>query len=505
MQSTPVCPHCHKDTSFQPQTVSKAKWLELKSLLRSPQTSTPTSTSAFVSGVEADLRKCQQETDRQKLYIAALETKRQLLQKHLETAKALAAPIRKFPPEVLTQIFSKVCDWNAFGDRCISIPGLVLAQVCSYWRNIVLPKKDVWSRIHWEAKEIPEDSESEKEVDSDDEDSPVMYSSQSMTRAVKFLLEHSGEHPLDLELELNKLSLEDVSEAWVVVLAHSHRWRSISIDLCGRPSFFLPFWIFGIKGKVPLLQEVEIFNSAEEDEEYSLDCFQDAPRLSTVSLDHDIFHLALLPWTALRVVSFNGRIFWDDYLAVLLRCTNAIEIRFDSEPWEQLGRPPLPLQNNVIETLKSLDMTRISSLETVMFALSLLSFPSFTALRLAGHPYKWKKSESWRTRSFPWFEAFLSQSQCTITTLSIENLPLKRSHWLALLRALPALKTLSLELEDEADSNQELICDKFLEQMNQMPPLLVNLENLTIRVPYASILSSPDLFLHMISVSLERE
>ncbi|KAJ7580893.1 hypothetical protein C8J56DRAFT_896242 [Mycena floridula] len=220
MQSSrPLCPHCHKDTSFQPETATQAKWLELKALLRSPQTSTPAPSSAFLAGLKADLRKCQQEIDRQKNYLTTLKNKQKLLQRHLEATKTLAAPIRQTPPEILDHIFTLACGWNCIAANKINIPALTIARVCSHWRSIIFSNKAVWFRINWTYMEAGFCEAS--------------YSSESLAQGIELLLKHSDGQPLDVVLAFDSGVDEDYDELekrWLLILAESQRWRSLSID-----------------------------------------------------------------------------------------------------------------------------------------------------------------------------------------------------------------------------------------------------------------------------------
>ncbi|KAJ7587410.1 hypothetical protein C8J56DRAFT_78856 [Mycena floridula] len=474
MQSSKlVCPHCHKDTSFQPETVSKAKWLELKSLLRSPQTSTPTSTSAFLSGVETDLRRCQQEIDRHKIYISALETKQKLLQRHHDAAKALTAPIRKFPPEILTQIFSYACEWNVIGNGFIFIPGLAIGQVCSYWRNVVLPKT-AWTGICWEAEHY---------------DGSGVYSYESMIRALAFLFKKAENLALDVELG----ELDAVDDGWVAVMAESDRWRSLSLDMNGRALFWAPDWLGDVGGKLPRLEELKILASKTEEGDHVLDFgfLGNIPQISVVSVEHSVFTSLtafpgsdLPPWTQqLRVLRLTNTIFADYMLnayhpfAPLFSCTSITEAQISCNLSQGLEIAALG-QRNVVATLQSLELNEISTISDMMALLSSLSLPKLTSLSLEGG-YKWESSQDPDSPSFS-IEPFLSQSQCNIATLSVRDLVLERLG------------------DHRFVAGEELVSDTFFNQMNEMPPLLPNIEHLTIKVPYTAIYSTPDLFLHTI-------
>ncbi|KAJ7592384.1 hypothetical protein C8J56DRAFT_477718 [Mycena floridula] len=497
MQSLrPVCTHCHKDTSFRPETVTSATWPELKALLRSPHTSTSTSSPAFLAGAKLDIRKCQEEIDRLKIYTRGLETSMMKnLQRNHDAAEALSAPIRKLPPEILGLIFSEVCDWNVIGDGNIDLPGLRLAAVCFHWRTVVMSTKFAWSRIRWVIQGYEQDF--------------TMHSIESMNIAVQFLLGKSSNQALDVKLEFHAdADMDDIDQGWLTVVAQCHRWQSLSLEMAERSLDWVKKWISEVVTELPLLRHLAVSDTdSENGDVVTFDFLQKAPQLSVIWFDHDVFtSLGKLPtWTQrLRVVSFNKKMDSRSMensrhpLSPLFSCTNVTEAQISCDLVGNLYlSDSLARQRNVVATLQSLELNSIRRISVVMPLLSALSFPGLSSLRLVGSD-KWKNYEDIFRPPFS-LEPFLSHSQCTITVLSLKNLLFNRAEWISMLRALPALRNLFLEQEDDNPlAGEELISDTFFNQMNEMPPLLPNIERLSIQVPYPSISSTPVLFLDTI-------
>ncbi|KAJ7587431.1 hypothetical protein C8J56DRAFT_1081668 [Mycena floridula] len=94
-------------------------------------------------------------------------------------------------------------------------------------------------------------------------------------------------------------------------------------------------------------------------------------------------------------------------------------------------------------------------------------------------------------------DGFLVQSRCKITNLFVRNMPVEITNWLAMLRCFPSLQNLSLYLDSYEPDGNELICDKFFNEMNSIPLLLPKLES-SVTVQYPTISSSPDVFTNAI-------
>ncbi|KII91415.1 hypothetical protein PLICRDRAFT_84784, partial [Plicaturopsis crispa FD-325 SS-3] len=75
-----------------------------------------------------------------------LPERREWLDRSLAEHKALVAPIRRCPPEILTEIFDEVTS-RAFTPSSMEVP-VLLGAVCHHWRQVSLLTPRMWSSIH---------------------------------------------------------------------------------------------------------------------------------------------------------------------------------------------------------------------------------------------------------------------------------------------------------------------------------------------------------------------
>ncbi|KAL0569358.1 hypothetical protein V5O48_012609 [Marasmius crinis-equi] len=115
-------------------------------------------TNYFPSKQEAQmmdslLQEPQQRLDDLNAHITRLEEtlervrgERDTLRTHIEDHRALLSPFRRFPEDVLREIFA----WclNPYPIRSAAHAPLLLTTICRYWREIALTTPRLWSSIH---------------------------------------------------------------------------------------------------------------------------------------------------------------------------------------------------------------------------------------------------------------------------------------------------------------------------------------------------------------------
>ncbi|KAJ7587438.1 hypothetical protein C8J56DRAFT_1050662 [Mycena floridula] len=410
----------------------------------------------------------------------------------LQNTRASKVSIQQVPTEILGNIFSLTAEpgSNVVGHDRITVPGLNLAAVCSRWRSLALSTQDLWSTIEsqvWDTN-YPIDLED---------------STQRITEVTKFLLKHSGSHCLDVtmvrvsqEPEYDPIVSDD--PGWSLILPECSRWRSLTIvgNLCSIPEDFST-----VAGRLPLLESIEISTEDNwEDDEVldtaSLDFLRETPRLHTVSLEGVACSLKLpVQWKQLHSVTLRGPInltAQEDGLEVLSRCSDITEAYIRGGEETQLSTPV------VLDKLHSLDLRKSRmTLANHMLALNSLILPALTSLSI-GNLYYFTSPQSPDDFAFS-LDTFLLQSQCTITTLCFENMPLvKVADWLAMLTSLPSLQNLSHYHHHCRPELHQLICDAFFEKLNSTPSFLPKLERLSVYVTYPAIFSAPEVFTNAI-------
>ncbi|KAF9485704.1 hypothetical protein BDN70DRAFT_871029 [Pholiota conissans] len=176
------------------------------------------------------------------------------------------APIRRVPQEILQEIFLQFA--NDLDDALLSLPSdprWKLAQVCWIWRTSALSLSTLWSRVQ---VNLPSSYPLEKS---------------GQLNILTELIVRSRRAPLDVStLEWTSSSFDRYSDPFLALLRnHCERWRSLSMSRIDAHSLD----VFKIcKGRINLLQELALNIDTSSLEDSTLDIFEVAPFLRTVSI-----------------------------------------------------------------------------------------------------------------------------------------------------------------------------------------------------------------------------
>jgi hypothetical protein len=206
-----------------------------------------------------------------------LQRKRRQLQQCMQETQALLAPVRRMPPEVLSEIIllSLPNKWNAEKSGAIA---LVHSQVCTYWRGVVLSMKELWSTIRLN---LP----------------PRKHS----LAILQTYLWRSGHSPLTLTLcESQPAAPKQATIASFIVdiiAAESFRWKHIDFTL----SPMLLQRLASIRGKLKQLESLQLgvpYQVWTSDLLHSdFDMFAQAPKLRRLHIVHPLVPSVFrLPW-----------------------------------------------------------------------------------------------------------------------------------------------------------------------------------------------------------------
>ncbi|KAJ7575815.1 hypothetical protein C8J56DRAFT_900775 [Mycena floridula] len=176
------------------------------------------------------IRRCNDELDQQKLYISALENQRKILERHIEATKALTAPIRRIPVEILSRIFGFHCvGGNLVMPAKITLPDLTIALVCFHWKNVAMSDQALFSDIGLEFDNFSEDPR---------------YPPDTLTRAVELLLKRSGSHLLSINIITGFFPRHGLAKAWALITSQSMRWGKLALMVPNTldilPDYFAP-------------------------------------------------------------------------------------------------------------------------------------------------------------------------------------------------------------------------------------------------------------------------
>lgn len=270
----------------------------------------------IISQVELGIDQINVDVKRLENTLGQLAERHARLQECAEQHKALVAPIRGLPSELLADIF-EICTservgslWKNFPDPQEEDSPLILAQVCRRWRSIAITTARLWSVINttW--------------------DRSLNDSSFSRT---KTWLERSGEIPLTIQLRLPRTFAEKnaFGKLIAVIAPSTNRWDNIMISF---GSFATAIGSVGqlLRDAAPRLRHLHLHGQRliARDNAYVDATFEHAPFLYSLYTTYLYPQQLTLPWSQLRN-------FWGEYLSlndcvyVLQKCKKLTSCRFD--------------------------------------------------------------------------------------------------------------------------------------------------------------------------------
>ncbi|KAK7462299.1 hypothetical protein VKT23_007900 [Stygiomarasmius scandens] len=201
-----------------------------------------------------------------------------LRQHRIATIRNLLTPIRRIPPEILTEIFLQYVqsenslDWQPsekqqrLGSLVYLPPAVVLSQVCWSWRRTAEMQPCLWAKLSFTIKKSPPDPE-----------------------LLGVWLHRSGTLPLDIEIRAFRYDYPKFSDDLLnTLLSFSARWRSLHFErfrisdiqrLLNQPHREV---------HVPLLEDVTFNCDYFPSGHSSLSVIEEAPQLITFRIDAEI-------------------------------------------------------------------------------------------------------------------------------------------------------------------------------------------------------------------------
>ncbi|KAJ6523481.1 hypothetical protein DFH09DRAFT_1047178, partial [Mycena vulgaris] len=86
------------------------------------------------------------------LDLAELKAKRTRRTEMLKSIRGVISPIRRFPPELLAEIFDYCREASLICGSCTTLnpmeAPIVLSHVCSFWRAVSLSTPKLWDTVH---------------------------------------------------------------------------------------------------------------------------------------------------------------------------------------------------------------------------------------------------------------------------------------------------------------------------------------------------------------------
>ncbi|KAJ8073802.1 hypothetical protein PM082_012080 [Marasmius tenuissimus] len=352
-----------------------------------------------------------------------LQHKGKILKEKMAKYTSLLSPICRMPAEILVEIFKHVCSEEAI--HASRSPAIVtLAKICSHWRQIALLTSRLWSTIRLRFGDW------------------WFPSREGKLRRLKYLmdlfLERSRRNPLSWTLEMpedqsrNMISIKQLDQALSTIRClfdNSDRWRALHCPhtLLQRPA------LQKIKNRVPVLKHLDIISEFGDQTD---PLFDTCPSLNSLNIRANNWSESDFPFCQLSSLSICDS--WTpSTVDILQSCTNLTRLELhstggrtdDLETEEHVILPTL--QHLVVVAQEHYDAMTIFQIAT------LESLKTLEICRTA--------LNSWTGLDLDLITDFLIRSSCSITSLSLDNLPISDTAVTMLLRLMPTLMSLTIK------------------------------------------------------------
>ncbi|KAJ7737550.1 hypothetical protein B0H16DRAFT_1466190 [Mycena metata] len=461
--------------------------------------------ASLLSSLSDQLSKCDEEVAKLERRITEINAHRAVLLGQYHDCKALLAPARRLPPEILGEIFALTSDsastsasangnfnYAASLERIANSSILALSQVCARWHDIALGTPALWSKVELDAVLWP---------------SPD--TAKNAMSLLQVFLSRGGNVPLSI-LITNNTDMPFHGPALQLLAQHSLRWRSATFKC---PMADLRH-LAPVNGNLPILETLEIIHLGEGAETLSL--FEVAPRLRHFTVGatllgrvstppvHQLSQIGLvdlastdLPSTVSTMAhmsdtnSFCMRFYLDDWISSR---SNALRLDIPHTS-SDVGRLSIEL---VGEFYRHHCQQALAAIFTGL-TLSSLQALTFRSNEYPHFPILWSQPQFLALGARSGFEGHLH-------SLDLFHVQITETQLLQCLSVLPALMHLAVADHERArgrGANLVVISDSLLEALTRTPdaPCLVpHLESLHIR---SRLRFTDDVYLAMVVSRLE--
>ncbi|KAF5371588.1 hypothetical protein D9758_003512 [Tetrapyrgos nigripes] len=376
---------------------AKYEMNRIQTLLRSNYglyTPDPECIPQYLSNTEREMRRNADEILRLEAQIASIRVEQRGLEWRVSRYRSLLAPIRRLAPETLSLIFESFCgEGTTFSEKIYSPPAQI-SRVCAGWRDLTRRTPTLWSSLRIEHAALKH------------------FSVEKFVSLLTMHLELSQQVPLDLSVSIEALDNEKPARLILEMLfSQSTRWRDVSLDL---PNFITAADLEPLTGKLHWLRLLDV--QSRQMILSNLRAFEIALSLKVLLC----FTIPIgLPWAQISDLTVSFRL--PDFVSwVLLKAT---EVRaFKLHQCISRGEPdqfPVVYNNN----LTSLSIMVDQKHPDFHHWFKSLTLPNLTSLHIAGYEFSLPVActSVFENNCFP---SFLSRSSCTITSLSLIDLPL---------------------------------------------------------------------------------
>ena len=288
-----MCPHCHGRGYSSPssrQNIYDPDLSPIHNLLGTTyQIPSPTQAVEIrrtVQITEKSISAVDEEIARLEETLFDLQSKRREMMEYTKAHKALIAPARTLPTELLAEIFT-LCLSENWHDRRFDVrqAPLLLSNICKRWREIALSTPFLWSTLIFDSNKA----------------SPVALARTWLARSAT----------VPLYIKISQPFVDTCGQDWTInvlnlLVAETERWEHIDIWARYRiNSHMLPF-----KNRLPALKSITVAIPPEVSDNTIFSPFTEVPLLRDLRIvqgrgSHPplMFRVAHPPWSQLTCLS----------------------------------------------------------------------------------------------------------------------------------------------------------------------------------------------------------
>ncbi|KAJ7583477.1 hypothetical protein C8J56DRAFT_210641 [Mycena floridula] len=353
-----------------------------------------------------------------------LEQDKRELKSHIEMSQSLLSPIRRLPPEILSEIFRAYCSGGNLLWHDIQVPAMTLRKVCKSWESAAAATKDLYSSVSLTIS--------------------VSAHRRKQHSAMGFLLSQSGNFPLTVEIDVLR---NQESLALALLVQESSRWRSLDLMLPRFANDFFPEVLSQIRGQLSALEQLCYTKYGSSATATAVDIFDSAPNLKKFQV-----HGSPIPLTPpLQILTLScTSVSLQSLLNLILSNPQLNELVFDCFNVKESRRHP-STDLHVTSNIRSLEFRVVDQCaQDIWSLLPHLTLPLLRQITFADAEACGGSFHADR------FSTFLSRSGCTLTHLKFDQFSISPTAFVALLRTLPSLTHLTvLERNSDNDGSSE--------------------------------------------------
>ncbi|KAJ7147741.1 hypothetical protein C8R43DRAFT_953093 [Mycena crocata] len=361
------------------------------------------------------------QISRQREQLDRLEAQRNAVSNHLARNKSVLSPLRRIPPELLSEIFSwtlpSILTARRRDKLSVNDPPWILGHISSHWRAVAHSTPSLWSLVTVNYTGSPDDPIGAYPL-------PMLEAQIGRAQTLKIHFYASQRCAAFPQIQM-----------FGFLAKHASRWEELSLSLTSQ---LVPL-LATIRDRVPSLCRLWLQWDAPESQEGvgSIDCFESAPSLVDVGVYNEYRHVpVLLPFHQLTRYHLDAP--WATHEEILRLTKNLIEaridIRFDQTPWPDTSDIiELPsLRRLYISEPTILDYIRVKHLQELAVWMNKEDGPDMLSN----------------------LEALLVRSSCSLSRLCLKGLP--TAHTTAeILNKVPSIVELGIII-NESSSTEEV-------------------------------------------------